>query len=355
MGTKRSGTKNNKKTTEKEFAMNNITIKDFKKLLKTGASKFEGIVVSESKISKGPYTFFITPLTQGEHKVDVLSCQYKSAPDTQKTYLGFVVDSSDIHFYSKVFSNMFFDKDCDDTDAIRAMGKALYDELVKMNPVAKENAYCRYEGNRIAFCRAVKGNPDYDNPYEVYGVIVCFIFRSIQPWYSKYNKFLVDYLANPTGWAERSIHEADELLPSIGINPFSSSMGANILNSERLAQKLVASYSVPGTKEEYYKKLYRSVSGHDYVQLLIEIDGDTISLEYPVESDLTSHTLVIEEALRTFVAKKRPSKKQKVENFLAKHNVEFATRIPVKYIREIYTPDMKNVLWKNPKFEGLTK
>ena len=44
--------------------MNNITIKDFKKLLKTGASKFEGIVVSESKISKGPYTFFITPLTQ---------------------------------------------------------------------------------------------------------------------------------------------------------------------------------------------------------------------------------------------------------------------------------------------------
>lgn len=132
-------------------------------------------------------------------------------------------------------------------------------------------------------------------------------------------------------------------------------MGANILNSERLAQKLVASYSVPGTKEEYYKNLYRSVSGHDYVQLLIEIDGDTISLEYPVESDLTSHTLVIEEALRTFVAKKRPSKKQKVENFLAKHNVEFATRIPVKYIREIYTPDMKNVLWKNPKFEGLTK
>lgn len=84
MGAKRSGTKNNKKTTEKEFAMNNITIKDFKKLLKTGASKFEGIVVSESKISKGPYTFFITPLTQGEHKVDVLSCQYKSAPDTQK-------------------------------------------------------------------------------------------------------------------------------------------------------------------------------------------------------------------------------------------------------------------------------
>lgn len=38
MGAKRSGTKNNKKTTEKEFAMNNITIKDFKKLLKTGAS-----------------------------------------------------------------------------------------------------------------------------------------------------------------------------------------------------------------------------------------------------------------------------------------------------------------------------
>lgn len=300
-------------------------------------------------------TFFITPLTQGEHKVDVLSCQYKSAPDTQKTYLGFVVDSSDVHFYSKVFPNMFFDKDCDDTDAIRAMGKALYDELVKMNPVAKEDAYCRYEGNRIAFCRAVKGNPDYDNPYEVYGIIVCSIFRSIQPWHSKYNKFLVDYLANPTGWAERTIHEADKLLPSIGINPFSSSMGANILNSERLAQKLIASYSVPGTKEEYYKNLYRSVSGHDYVQLLIEIDGDTISLEYPVESDLTSHTLINEEALRTFVAKKRPSKKQKVENFLAKHDIEFAAHIPVKYIREIYTSDMENVLWKNPKFEGLTK
>ena len=166
---------------------------------------------------------------------------------------------------------------------------------------------------------------------------------------------MVDYLANPTGWAERSIHEADKQLPSIEINPFSSSMGADILNSERLAQKLVASYSVPGTKEEYYKNLYHSVSGHDYVQLLIEIDGDTISLEYPVESDLTSYTLVIEEALRTFVAKKRPSKKQKVENFLAKHNIEFATRIPVKYIREIYTSDMKNVLWKNPKFEGLTK
>lgn len=335
--------------------MNNITIKDFKNLLKTGASKFEGIVVSEGKISKGPYTFFITPLTKGEHKVDVLSCQYKSTPGTQKTYLGFVVDSSDVHFYSKVFSNMFFDKGCDDTDAIRAMGKSLYDELVKMNPVAKEDVSCRYEGNKIAFCRAVKGNPDYDNPYEVYGLIVCFIFRSIQPWYSKYNKFLVDYLANPTGWAERSIHEADKQLPSIGINPFSSSMGVDILNSERLAQKLVASYGVPGTKEEYYKNLYRSVSGHDYVQLLIEIDGDTISLEYPVESDLTSHTLVIEEALRTLVAKKRPSKKQKVENFFAKHNIEFATRIPVKYIREIYTSDMKNVLWKNPKFEGLTK
>ena len=119
--------------------MNNITIKDFKNLLKAGASKFEGIVVSERKISKGPYTFFITPLTQGEHKVDVLSCQYKSAPDTQKTYLGFVVDSSDVHFYSKVFSNMFFDKGCDDADAILAMGKSLYDELVKMNPVAKED------------------------------------------------------------------------------------------------------------------------------------------------------------------------------------------------------------------------
>lgn len=64
--------------------MNNITIKDFKNLLKTGASKFEGIVVSEGKISKGPYTFFITPLTKGEHKVDVLSCQYKSTPGTQK-------------------------------------------------------------------------------------------------------------------------------------------------------------------------------------------------------------------------------------------------------------------------------
>lgn len=48
-------------------------------------------------------------------------------------------------------------------------------------------------------------------------------------------------------------------------------------------------------------------------------------------------------------------KKQKVENFLAKHDIEFATRIPVKYIREIYTLDMENVLWKNPKFEGLTK
>lgn len=87
--------------------MNNITIKDFKNLLKTGASKFEGIVVSEGKISKGPYTFFITPLTKGEHKVDVLSCQYKSTPGTQKTYLGFVVDSSDVHFYSKVFPICF--------------------------------------------------------------------------------------------------------------------------------------------------------------------------------------------------------------------------------------------------------
>lgn len=88
--------------------MNNITIKDFKNLLKTGASKFEGIVVSEGKISKGPYTFFITPLTKGEHKVDVLSCQYKSTPGTQKTYLGFVVDSSDVHFYSKVFFQYVF-------------------------------------------------------------------------------------------------------------------------------------------------------------------------------------------------------------------------------------------------------
>ena len=55
------------------------------------------------------------------------------------------------------------------------------------------------------------------------------------------------------------------------------------------------------------------------------------------------------------MAKKRPSKKQKVENFLAKHDIEFAAHIPVKYIREIYTSDMENVLWKNPKFEGLTK
>ena len=113
----------------------------------------------------------------------MLSCQYKSAPDTQKTYLGFVVDSSDVHFYSKVFSNMFFDKDCDDTDAIRAMGKALYDELVKMNPVAKEDVSlsCRYEGNKIAFYRAVKGNPDYDNEAKLKKATQCLIDNGIEP------------------------------------------------------------------------------------------------------------------------------------------------------------------------------
>lgn len=198
----------------------NLTREDFEQAIKSGASVFEGNTILDTGKPSGRYYRFIrVPLANGEHKVDALYGQrfygtLENKPVTfnqEIRFLCLVVDNAKTVNETMDFKTIFCRSSFTSDSVIEEMAQKLFD-MFREN-VTEEDKKKILKGSHYdkiarqnAFCRIIKGYKNYRSPIDSIvdeiGNGSCFGLTSTNA-----DELVVDYLANPTGWAERTIEK----------------------------------------------------------------------------------------------------------------------------------------------------
>ena len=103
----------------------------------------------------------------------------------------------------------------------------------------------------------------------------------------------VEFLANPSHWAENVVAELDKRTELYdGLN-FSTGSGKDLIAVQRLVKQYIKQFeSNPNCWESEYKKLLDAVSGCKNVRLILEGNGKQLSVQYPA-SNLKLHRAVV--------------------------------------------------------------
>lgn len=198
----------------------NLTREDFEQAIKSGASVFEGNTILDTGKPSGRYYRFIrVPLANGEHKVDALYGQrfygtLENKPVTfnqEIRFLCLVVDNAKTVNETQDFKTILCRSSFTSDSVIEEMAQKLFD-MFREN-VTEEDKKKILKGSHYdkiarqnAFCRIIKGYKNYRSPIDSIvdeiGNGSCFGLTSTNA-----DELVVDYLANPTGWAERTIEK----------------------------------------------------------------------------------------------------------------------------------------------------
>lgn len=197
---------------------NNINREGFKTFLEFGAPSFEGnIILDSGKLSEYYYRFMRIPLAYGEHKVDVLYGQrfygtWENKPVTfnqEIRFLCLVVDNAKTVNETQDFKTIFCRSSFTSDSVIEEMAQKLFD-MFRENVTEEDKkkilkgSYYDKIARQNAFCRIIKGYKNYRSPIDSIvdeiGKGSCFGLTSTNA-----DELVVDYLANPTGWAERTM------------------------------------------------------------------------------------------------------------------------------------------------------
>lgn len=335
----------------------NLTREDFEQAIKSGASVFEGNTILDTGKPSGRYYRFIrVPLVNGEHKVDALYGQdfcgvRENKPLTfneEMRFLCLVVDDAKIVNETYVFKTIFCRYPYTSDSVVEEMARKLFDVFRKnvteddKNEVLK-NDYYNKTARENAFSRVIRGYKEYNNPIDS----VCDEMRKescfgLTP--ASADELVVDYLANPTGWAERMM----EKIKKANSGRPGRLYGITLAVVEELTEEYMRKYNSPNTQEIMFRLLVELAEKYKTVRFVLNINGKTTEVKYPVKGMMDSDILY-GGGFSTWNITPR-SEENRIEEFIANNDskLEDKCRIPIKYIPEVYYGN--KLIWKNPDF-----
>lgn len=331
----------------------NLTREDFEQAIKSGASVFEGNTIPDTGKPSGRYYRFIrVPLANGEHKVDALYGQrfygtLEKKPVTfnqEIRFLCLVVDNAKTVNETQDFKTIFCRSSFTSDSVIEEMAQKLFD-MFRENVTEEDKKILKgshYDkiARQNAFCRIIKGYKNYRSPIDSIvdeiGNGSCFGLTSTNA-----DELVVDYLANPTGWAERTMKR---------IKKASLKFWITLAMTEELTEEYVKKYSNPDTPEGKFKSLTDSIKNYKNVRLGLDVNGEIDSVKYPVDGFFNMDAMY-DGYLDTWNIASR-SEEERIEEFLEENDALLKNRdkIPFKYISNIHYG--KKTVWKNPDFEN---
>ena len=331
----------------------NLTREDFEQAIKSGASVFEGNTIPDTGKPSGRYYRFIrVPLANGEHKVDALYGQrfygtLEKKPVTfnqEIRFLCLVVDNAKTVNETQDFKTIFCRSSFTSDSVIEEMAQKLFD-MFRENVTEEDKKILKgshYDkiARQNAFCRIIKGYKNYRSPIDSIvdeiGNGSCFGLTSTNA-----DELVVDYLANPTGWAERTMKR---------IKKASLKFWITLAMTEELTEEYVKKYSNPDTPEGKFKSLTDSIKNYKNVRLGLDVNGEIDSVKCPVDG-IFNMDAMYDGYLDTWNIATR-SEEERIEEFLEENDALLKNRdkIPFKYISDIHYG--KKTVWKNPDFEN---
>ena len=331
----------------------NLTREDFEQAIKSGASVFEGNTIPDTGKPSGRYYRFIrVPLANGEHKVDALYGQrfygtLEKKPVTfnqEIRFLCLVVDNAKTVNETQDFKTIFCRSSFTSDSVIEEMAQKLFD-MFRENVTEEDKKILKgshYDkiARQNSFCRIIKGYKNYRSPIDSIvdeiGNGSCFGLTSTNA-----DELVVDYLANPTGWAERTMKK---------IKKASLKFWITLVMTEELTEEYVIKYSNPDTPEGKFKSLTDSIKNYKNVRLGLDVNGEIDSVKYPVDG-IFNMDAMYDGYLDTWNIATR-SEEERIEEFLEENDALLKNRdkIPFKYISDIHYG--KKTVWKNPDFEN---
>ena len=250
---------------------NNINREGFKRFLELGAPSFEGnIILDSGELSEYYYRFMRIPLAYGEHKVDVLYGQrfygtLENKPVTfnqEIRFLCLVVDNAKTVNETLDFKTIFCRSSFTSDSVIEEMAQKLFD-MFRENVTEEDKkkilkgGYYDQTARQNAFCRIIKGYKNYRSPIDSIvdeiGKGSCFGLTSTNA-----DELVVDYLANPTGWAERTM----ERIKKASLEYSGLQFWITLAMTEELTEEYVKKYSNPDTPEGKFKSLTDSIKNY---------------------------------------------------------------------------------------------
>ena len=333
---------------------NNINREVFKKSLEFGAPLFEGnIILDSGELSEYYYRFMRMPLAYGEHKVDALYGQrfygiWENKPVTfsqEIRFLCLVVDNAKTVNETQDFKTIFCRSSFTSNSVIEEMAQKLFD-MFRENVTEEDKkkilkgGYYDKIARQNAFCRIINGHKNYRSPIDSIvdeiGKGPCFGLTSTNA-----DELVVDYLANPTGWAERTMKRIEKASLKFWIT---------LAMTEELTEEYVKKYSNPDTPEGKFKSLTDSIKNYKNVYLCLNVNGKTDSVKYPVDR-ICNIDALYDGYLDTWGIAPR-SEKERIEEFLEENDalLKNQDKIPFKYISDIHYG--KKTVWKNPDSEN---
>ena len=337
----------------------NLTREDFEQAIKSGASVFEGNTILDTGKPSGRYYRFIrVPLANGEHKVDALYGQrfygiWENKPVTfnQETrFLCLVVDNAKTVNETCDFKTIFCRSSFTSDSVIEEMAQKLFD-MFRENVTEEDKkkilkgSYYDKIARQNAFCRIINGHKNYRSPIDSIvdeiGKGSCFGLTSTNA-----DELVVDYLANPTGWAERTMKR----IMKANLKCSGLQFWITLVVTEELTEEYVKKYSNPDTPEGKFKSLTDSIKNYKNVHLGLDVNGEIDSVKYPVDR-IFNLDAMYDGYLDTWNIAPR-SEEERIEEFLEENDaaLENQHKIPFKYVSDIHYG--KKTVWKNPDFEN---
>lgn len=302
------------------------------------------------------YRFVRVPLSDGgEHHVDAIFGNMYSTYDLALNahrfsangnleFMAYLVDYKDTYNESYQFRTLFggsvSNEDGSFHSARTEMAASLHEYLAKTTVLEPEYLEDP-DRNKLAYVKAV-------DKY-AYGKEEERMKETFSRYFKRFDDTLtVEFLANPSHWAENVVAELDKRTELYdGLN-FSTGSGKDLIAVQRLVEQYIKRFeSNPNCWESEYKKLLDAVSGCKNVRLILEGDGKQLSVQYPV-SDLKLHRAVMDKQISTFPIspiKTRNEVKKFVNSIFPK--VDYS--IPIKMVSRVESG--RKVLWENPYFE----
>lgn len=302
------------------------------------------------------YRFVRVPLSDGgEHHVDAIFGNMHSTYDLALNphrffasgnleFMAYLVDYKDTYNESYQFRTLFggsvSTEDGSFHSARTEMAKSLYEYLEKTTVLEPEYLEDP-DRNKLAYVKAV-------DKY-VYAEEEGKMKETFSGYFKRFDDTLtVEFLANPSHWAENVVAELDKRTELYdGLN-FSAGSGKELIAVQRLVEQYIKQFeSNPNCWESEYKKFLDAVSGYKNVRLILEGNGKQLSVQYPV-SNLKLHRAVMDKQISAFPISPIKTRNE-VQKFVNSIFPKVDYSIPIKMVSRVESG--RKVLWENPYFE----
>ena len=115
-----------------------------------------------------------------------------------------------------------------------------------------------------------------------------------------------------------------------------------------MTEEYMRKYNSPNTQEIMFRLLVELAKQYKTVRLVLNINGKTTEVKYPVKGMMNSDILYGGGFSTCNITPR--SEENRIEEFIANNDsqLEDNRRIPIKYIPEVYY--VNKLIWKNPNF-----